>query len=174
MHVVHQSLRLCEQDRVLRRRETEEGENLMAESLQSRIQAEVGKAVNAAVSKAVNEHYKVTTTETKTVRAKKIAIGAEHLEMFPVRIEHKGTDFGREATISIDGCTRRFLVKQDENRPQYKRSWQTSLPHTPRWNVFVADKSEGQRLVESTENFEQAVQNCVVALIGHVYYDGVA
>lgn len=143
----------------------------MSDNLQSKIQAEVGKAVSAAITKAVQEHYKFTTAETKIVRAKKIAKGATHIEMFPVRIEHTGTEYGRDATVSVDGCNRKFKIEQNGDRPQHKRSWQTKLPFEPQWHVYVCDK-ESMKKIESTENFEQAVQNCVVALIGHVYYDG--
>lgn len=140
-------------------------------TLTAKIQSEVTRAISAAVTKAVEDHYQFTTAETKVVRAKKIAKNANHTEMFPVRIEHVGTESGRNATVSIDGCKRRYRIMQNENCPQHKRPWQTKLPYPPSWHVYL--DPEGTR-IESTGDFEQAVQNCVVALIGHVYYDGLA
>lgn len=136
------------------------------------IKQEVNAAVHAAIVSAIDKHYTFTTTATNIVRAKKIGKGAKHTEMFPIRIDHRGTDFGRDATISMDGCTRSFKVEQDPNRPQHKRSWQTKLSSPPRWSVWINNEGGSPGHVENTENFEAAVQSCVVALIGHVYYDG--
>jgi hypothetical protein len=147
---------------------------LSSDTIQGRIQEEVGKAISAAVERAVAEHYKFTTTATKTVRAKKIGKTDKYVEMFPVRVVHTGTEFGRDAAITIAGCDRSFRVVQNENRPQHKRSWQTSLPGNPAWHVYLDNKGKNVERIETTEDFESAVQNCIVALIGHVYYDGVS
>jgi hypothetical protein len=138
--------------------------------------AVLSRSIQAAVAEVLEEHYKTAKDVTKIVRAKMLKEDSVFTEMFPIRVVHKGTEKGRDAAISMDGCPLVFSVLQVN--PQRKRSWQTRLDAVPSWNVYVGtgvfDRYEftEDKVVETVENFESAVQKCIVALIGHVYYDG--
>jgi hypothetical protein len=132
---------------------------------------DIGDAIKKAVESAIEGHYKQDREVTKIVRAKTIKDRQHLTEMFPLRVEHIGHRTGRDAVITIDGCPRRFEVKQRTYEGQ-RNNWQKGAK--ARWDVQMFNGTNYPVLVETVDDFQSAVQHCIVALIGHAYYDGVA
>lgn len=133
---------------------------------------ELTEAIKKAVEQAVVDHYTVSRANVKAARQPKIPIAYKLTEQFPIRVEHTGHHTGRDAKITMDGCSRHYEVVQDHYKGQRNRTPWDKQKGKPAWVVRLYTGDAVGAVVETTENFESAVQNCIVALIGHAYYDG--
>lgn len=141
--------------------------------------------IRSAVVEAIDAHFaaeraRADKSRADTRKARKKGIkepGAGWIEKYDLTVEHIGTIYGRDAHVKLNGVDRWYDVYQNAVRPS-KARYGGKLTQKPQWRIRLHQKdSQGnwndQVLWElDTEDFESAVQNCIVALLGHAYYDG--
>lgn len=96
--------------------------------------------------------------------------GEVRTEIYPIKVTHTGNAYGVSTQISMDGCDLYFRVEQVTWRPA-RQPHGRKLNYTPLWNIRLYNSNDSNPLtVEDTENLEAAVQQCIVALLGNVWY----
>lgn len=131
----------------------------------------VRTATQQVVEDFFAERNAVAIASRKEVRkARKKGIRKEDdtwTEAYDVRVRHYGSSNGRNAEITLIGSKRSYYIEQEYDPYSYLPKAQRAKP---KWRIRIDNEGEGSGFESSTDNFEAAVQNSIVALLGHGYY----
>lgn len=137
-----------------------------------------------ATKSAVAEWYVEQEAEFKQAREqdrkarKGVRKDRKWTESYPIKVTHKTTPSQRSATVTMDGCNRKFIVSQAAGRPMAEQVWSNSRSRwtftkatkkPPAWNLVVDDPGVVAEQIETSENFESLVQKALVLMLGHAY-----
>lgn len=139
---------------------------------QETLAVKVRSAVNVAVQAYFDDQNAEAVAARKAVKkARKKGIRKEDdtwIEAYDVRVRHYGSSSGRNAEVTLIGSTRSYDITQMYANDTYLPK---NMRAKPKWNIRIdnqgGDSEYGDRHVE---DFESAIQQSVVALLGHAYY----
>lgn len=109
-------------------------------------------------------------TRKEVKKARKKGIRKEDdtwTEAYDVRVRHFGSSSGRNAEVTLLGSRRSYIIEQMYDQYNYLPKAQRSAP---KWRIRIETEDEGIEYEPNTDNFEAAIQNSIVALLGHGYY----
>ena len=135
-----------------------------------------------ALSDSLNAQFAATEQEyrlaryndrKKRARAKKVKLPVDKgwTEKYALNVRHFGTYSGRACTVSVDGCSRWIEIT-----PNHLASWQKDAIQT--WSVYMKWEDEKKNVhnarmdeISGGDNLESIIQQAIVAMMGHAYYD---
>lgn len=143
--------------------------------MNSRDQETLAVRVRTATQLAVQAFFDEQNAEALATRkavkkARKMGIRKEDdawVEAYDVRVRHYGSSSGRNAEIKLIGSKRSYQVEQVYEHHAYLPKAQRSAP---KWRVRIDTVGGDSEYAPPTENFEAAVEQSIVALLGHGYY----
>lgn len=125
--------------------------------------------------------------ERKRIRAARVPAGRIPVkawdETYTVQIHHEPVRAGngRDATISAPGVVTKIMIRQkvdvlvekyqQSKRNRYQGRYVKKANPNASWTIWINDGKKDVVLQDSVTDFEAAVQQGIVTLLGHMYYD---